>query len=341
MKRLLLGLVAAGALAAAGYHVMNQQDPPPARPVQAIESLGVGALGRVEPASRIRRLGAPGGMNVTRLGRLLVEEGATVTEHQLLAELADAPQKDAQTARALAALAEAEARLALTRAAGRAEERRAQQARLAALRAAEESARREADRADRLVPSGAGGAAEAERRRFAAIRATAEVAEAEAELARLQSPRPEDLSVAEAQRDAARAAHQAAEAEAELSRIRAPLSGTVLHLYARPGDLLGNDGLLDMADLTRIDVVADVYETDLPRLRLGQRAEIQIPGSATRLDATLREIGWQVRRTTQAGTDPVAAVDARTVPVRLALDAAGIALLGRRSNMQVQVAIRP
>ncbi|WP_419897268.1 efflux RND transporter periplasmic adaptor subunit [Roseomonas sp. USHLN139] len=341
MKRLVLGLVVAGALAGGGYYLMNQQDPPPPRAALPVASLGVGALGRVEPMSRIRRLGAPGGMNVTRLDRLLVEEGATVEADQLLAELADAAQKDAQTARAAAALAEAEARLALTRAAGRAEERRAQQARLTALRAAEESARREADRADRLVPSGAGGAAEAERRRFAAIRATAEVAEAEAELARLQSPRPEDLAVAEAQRDAARAAHAAAAAEAELSRIRAPIAGTILHLYARPGDLLGNDGLLDMADLTRIDVVADVYETDLPRLRLGQAAEIQIPGNPQRLTATVREIGWQVRRTTQAGTDPVAAVDARTVPVRLALDAEGVALLGRRSNMQVQVAIRP
>ncbi len=337
----MLGLIAAGAVAVAGYYVANREDPAPTRAVQPVEALGVGALGRVEPATRIRRLGAPGGMNVTRLSRLLVEEGAAVTEHQLLAELADAPQKDAQTARAAAALAEAEARLALARAAGRAEERRAQQARLAALRAAEESARREADRADRLVPSGAGGVAEAERRRFAAIRATAEVAEAEAELARLQSPRPEDLAVAEAQRDAARAAHQAAEAEAELSRIRAPIAGTILLLHARPGDLLGNDGLLDMADLTRIDVVADVYETDLPRLRLGQSAEVQIPGSPGRLNATVREIGWLVRRTTQAGTDPVAAVDARTVPVRLALDAAGIAALGRRANMQVQVAIRP
>ncbi|MCQ4162634.1 biotin/lipoyl-binding protein, partial [Roseomonas sp. GC11] len=73
-------------------------------------ALGVGALGRIEPASRIRRLAAPGGMNVTRLGRLLVEEGQAVAEGQLLAELADAAQKDAQAARAAAALAEAEAR---------------------------------------------------------------------------------------------------------------------------------------------------------------------------------------------------------------------------------------
>jgi HlyD family secretion protein len=53
------------------------------------------------------------------------------------------------------------------------------------------------------------------------------------------------------------------------------------------------------------------------------------------------QIGWQVRRSLQATTDPVAAVDARTVEVRLALDAAGAEVVRRRSNMQVQVAIRP
>ncbi|WBV44745.1 efflux RND transporter periplasmic adaptor subunit [Pseudoroseomonas cervicalis] len=302
---------------------------------------GVGALGRVEPASRIRRIGAPGGMNVTRLGRLLVEEGQRVAEGALLAELADAPQKEAQRQRAAAALAEAEARLALVQAAARPEEITAQQARLAGLRAEAENARREASRARSLVPSGAGGQAEAERRRFAALRAEAAQAEAEAELARLQSPRPEDVAVARAQRDAASAELRAAEAELELARMRAPIAGTILTLYVRPGDPVGNDGLLDMADLERMDVVADVYETDLPRLRLGQRAEVLVPGHPERLGATLREIGWQVRRTTQAGTDPVAAVDARTVPVRLTLDAEGVALLARRSNMQVQVAIRP
>ena len=129
--------------------------------------------------------------------------------------------------------------------------------------------------------------------------------------------------------------------DAALARVTAPIAGTILKIYARPGDQVGADGLLDLADLSRLDVVADVYETDLARLRVGAPAEVLVPGEAQRFPATVREIGWQVRRTTQAGTDPVAAVDARTVEVRLSLDEAGRAALERRSNMQVQVAIRP
>lgn len=341
--RILAGL-AALAVAAGGYAVLTQGEATrPAAPVAAAPAapLGVGALGRVEPASRIRRLTQPGGMAVTRLDRLLVEEGAEVAQGQLLAEFADAAQKDAAVAQAMAAVAEYRASLDRIRAAGRPTEIDAQRARIAALRAQEELALREAERSDRLVPTGAGAVAQADRNRAVAVRLTAERHQAEADLETLLSSRPEDIALAEARLAAAAAALAKARADAELSRVRAPFAGTVLRIVARPGDQVGNDGLLEIGDLTRMDIVADVYETDLPRLRLGATAEVVVPGEPRRFSATLREIGWTVRRQTQANTDPVAAVDSRTVEVRLALDQAGSEALRRRSNMQVQVAIRP
>ncbi|MCA3415572.1 MAG: efflux RND transporter periplasmic adaptor subunit, partial [Roseomonas sp.] len=121
----------------------------------------------------------------------------------------------------------------------------------------------------------------------------------------------------------------------------APIAGTVLRIFVRPGDQVGADGVLEIADLSRLEVVADVYETDLPRVRLGAAGEVVVPGEAQRFAARVSDIGWTVRRQTQASNDPVAAVDARTVEVRLTLEEAGAAALRRRSNMQVQVAIRP
>jgi HlyD family secretion protein len=280
-------------------------------------------------------------MAITRVERLLVEEGAEVAAGQLLAEFSDAAQKDAAAAQAEAAAAEAQALLAKMQAGGRPSEIAAQRARIAALAAAEEINRRDAVRSETLVPGGAGTVAGAERARFAAMRSTAERAEAEAALETLAGPRPEDLAAAQARAAQAEAAARKARADAALTRVLAPIAGTVLKIYARPGDQVGNDGLLELADLSRIDVVADVYETDLARLRLGAPAEVIVPGDGTRYAAVLSEIGWQVRRTTQAGTDPVAAVDARTVEVRLTLAPDGAAALRRRTNMQVQVAIRP
>lgn len=338
-------LLAAILLAAAGGAALSWVRPGaathPAEAPAALAPIGVGALGRVEPASRVRRLNQAGGMNVTRLASLFVAEGDLVTAGQVVAEFADASQKDAAVAQAEAALRQSAAMLARIRAAGRAEEIEAQRARVQALRAAETSLLHDAARSDTLAPSGATSVAAAERSRFAASRATAERAEATATLQKLMTPREEDLTVAEAELAAAQASLHKAQADATLSRVTAPIAGTILKIYARPGDQVGGDGLLDMADLSRLDVVADVYETDLPRLRQGARAEILVPGDPHRYPATVHEIGWLVRRTTEAGTDPVAAVDARTVEVRLALGEAGRLALMRRINMQVQVSIRP
>lgn len=346
MKRPVLLAVVLGAAALGGAWLMMGQGAPPPEPAPARaatlpEAMGVGALGRIEPASRIRRLNQPGGMNVSRLSALHVEEGQEVTEGQLLAEFADVAQKDAAIAQARGQLEEQRAALARTREAARPSEREAQRARIDSLAAQVELARREAARATRLVPSGAGAEAAAERARFSLARLEAERAQAEADFTTLSAARPEDVALAEARVAVAEATLAKAEADAELSRVRAPIAGTILRVFARPGDQVGSDGLMEMADLSRMEVVADVFETDIPRLRLGASAEIIVPGEARRLPATLSEIGWQVRRTTQAGTDPVAAVDARTVEVRLTLSEEAAALVRRRSNMQVQVAIRP
>ena len=119
------------------------------------------------------------------------------------------------------------------------------------------------------------------------------------------------------------------------------MAGKILKIYAHPGDLVGAEGLLDLADLSAIDVVADVYETDLPRVHIGQSADVIVPGVTTRYTAKVQRIGWLVRHAVEANTDPVAAVDARTVEVRLTLDAGGARDLGHRINMQVQVALQP
>ncbi len=332
-------VVAVLAAGAAWWQGRAPAAPPP--PEVAAEPVGVGALGRIEPTSRIRKLAPPGGFAVNRVDQLLVEEGQSVAAGQILARFADAAQKDAAVAQAEAALAEARASLARVRAAGRPSEIAAQRAHIAALAAAEEIARRNSVRSDRLVPSGAETAAAGERNRFLAARTAAERAEAEAQLETLLRPRPEDLAVAEAQVASAEAELEHARADAAMSRVVAPIAGTVLKIYARPGDQVGSDGLLDLADVDQLDVVADVFETDLPRLRVGAAAEVIVPGEPHRFAATVRELGWQVRRTTQAGTDPVAAVDSRTVEVRLTLAEDGRAALRQRLNMQVQVAIRP
>jgi HlyD family secretion protein len=347
---LLVGLIAVGGLAGAfdlvpGVRVALAFDAATKGAANRVEPIaapaGVGALGRVEPASRVRRLAPPSTVSMNRVDRLLVEEGDDVTEGQVLAEFADAAEKQASVALADAALAEAQTELARIRAAGRPEDVAAQRERIASLRFQEVMARSDAARADTLVPSGAGARAVAERADAAANRAAAELREAEARLASLSTPRQEDIAVAEAKLQTAQAACAKARAVAALALVRAPISGKILKIHARPGDLVGSDGLLELASIDQLEVVADVYETDLPRLRIGAGADVMVPGTTTRYPAEVREIGWLVKRALQAGTDPTAAVDGRTVEVRLRLGAEGTSGLRQRVHSQVHVAIQP
>ena len=342
LTTLLLGLVVG--TAALGFDSWSKSAPITEVTVstpQVSEPPGVGALGRVAPSSRIRRIAPPGGLAMNRVDRLLVHEGDRVTAGQVLAEFADAPSKDAAVLQAEAAVAEAQTALARIKAGGRPSEIEAWRARIDSLRAQEDIAQRDAARAQELVPSGAGARAVAERDRAAAERAVADRHEAEARLTTLVEARPEDVAYGEAQLQTAIAQLAKARADASLTRVFAPIAGTIVKIYAHPGELVDQAGLLDLADLDQLDVVADVYETDLPRVRVGSAAEIIVPGDTKRYDATVRDIGWVVQHKTTAGVDPIAEVDSRTSEVRLTLGDAGRAALGHRINMQVQVAIRP
>src|SRR5690242_764726 len=76
------------------------------------EPVGVGALGRVVPESRVRRLAPPATITMNRVDRLLVTEGENVEAGQLLGEFADAAEKRAAVAQADAQVDEAGAELA-------------------------------------------------------------------------------------------------------------------------------------------------------------------------------------------------------------------------------------
>jgi HlyD family secretion protein len=313
----------------------------PASDQPIAEPAGVGALGRVDPVSRVRRLAPPATVTMNRVERLFVKQGDNVTAGQVLAEFADAPQKRAAVAQADAQVAEAMTELQRVIAAARPEDIVAQRERIASLHYQVKITQADADRADALVPSGAGARAVAERADAAANRAAAELREAEARLTSLTSARPEDIAVAQAKVRSAEAGSERARADAALCEVLAPISGKILKIYAQPGDLVGPEGLLELADLDRMEVVADVYETDLSRVRIGAQADVSVPGTTLHYSAEVREISRLVKRELQAGTDPTAAVDGRTVEVRLALDPAGSRDLSQRVNSRVQVAIHP
>jgi HlyD family secretion protein len=83
--------------------------------------------------------------------------------------------------------------------------------------------------------------------------------------------------------------------------------------------------------------IAEVYETDISRVKVGQGATISSRAIGRPLGGTVERIRQQVRKQDQFGTDPAARKDARIVEVEVRLDDSAPA--AALSNLQVEVLI--
>lgn len=87
------------------------------------------------------------------------------------------------------------------------------------------------------------------------------------------------------------AAVAAAKAQLDLTQlqmgdavVRAPLSGTIAKRYVQPGEKVGFDApLLAIVDLAQVEVQAQAPVSDVPRIRTGMAANVEIEGLAGRV----------------------------------------------------------
>ena len=121
------------------------------------------------------------------------------------------------------------------------------------------------------------------------------------------------------------------EARAQLVRVGtdlantelvAPIDGTVLRIHARVGERPGEKGILELADSDRMEAVLEVYESDVERVRIGQRAQISSEngGFSGSISGRVSRVSPQVRQRQVLSTDPTSDADARIVEVRVGLD---------------------
>jgi len=105
-------------------------------------------------------------------------------------------------------------------------------------------------------------------------------------------------------------------------QLVAPFSGTVLEIFARPGERPESIGVLSLARSDQMEAVLEVYESDIGRVRLGQQVLLQSEngGFDGELAGRVRRIDGQVQRREVLSTDPTADADARVVEVYVSLD---------------------
>jgi HlyD family secretion protein len=166
-----------------------------------------------------------------------------------------------------------------------------------------------------------------------------QVLEAEATLTQIAEVRPVDVNLAQAQVARALAGVKRAEAEKDLALVRSPQDGRVLKIHTRNGETVGNKGIISLGQTQRMVAVAEVYELDISRIRIGQIASVTSKNNAFPeiLRGKVSEVGLEINKQDVLNTDPAAKFDVRVVEVRVLLDADSSRRVAGLTNLSVQV----
>ena len=123
--------------------------------------------------------------------------------------------------------------------------------------------------------------------------------------------------------------------------MRSPIAGQVLEVHTQAGEVVGANGILSIGRTDSMYVTAEVYETDVGRLQLDQKAMIasEYGGFSGELTGTVEEIGLQINRNSLFDPNPSARSDVRVIEVKIRLSPEDSERVKTLTNLQVRVRI--
>ncbi|NET04851.1 MAG: ABC exporter membrane fusion protein [Merismopedia sp. SIO2A8] len=369
------GAIAVGilGLGIAKLTTLNQAQLSSKTPTEAAAPLpkrvAVVALGRLEPQGEVIRVS---GLSGERISKLQVSEGDLVATGEVLAYLESYEERLAERDFAASQLAEAQAKLQAETTYGRAKiqeatthiqqierpttfEIAAQQATVRQLEAELALANEDWRRFEDLYSEGAITKQELDQQRTKARETQEQLNNAQATLIRLEQARDTDLRYAQTQLHSAHADLNLAQVEVALGSaqknlklaqtrlertiIKSPTAGRILTIFTKAGEAIDSEGILDLGDTTQMYAVAEVYETDVGLVKMGQPVTVTSRNGAfaETLTGEVAEIGWQIFKNDVLDDDPAADADARVVEVKIRLDESEP--VERLTNLQVDVRI--
>lgn len=299
------------------------------------------ALGRIIPFGDVISVATPSGAGDARIAEVRVAVGNVVDAGDILAVLDNLPQLQSALSSAEAAVRVREATLAQTRASNRASLGEAQ-ASLERAQAVAAAAQVDLDRTTSLLERGVTTRAQFDQILATATQAERDVERAVATLSRYATDSETvqaDIAVAEANLDAARSDLARATQDLDSAYVRAPERGTVLDINVRAGERPPNDGIIDLGDTSRMTVVAEVYQTLIGRVTIGDPVTVSAQALSQDLTGIVSAIGLEIGRQTITSDDPATNTDARVVDVIVVLDAASSELARGFTNLEAVVRI--
>ena len=352
-------------------------DRKPAQPVPSTPiAKKVTALGRLEPQAEVIRVSAPLTLDGDRISQLLVQQGDRVEKGQAIAILDSRDRLQVALEQAKEQVKVAKSRLAQVKAGAKSGEISAQKAEITRLEAELEgevatqkaaiaryqaevnNARAEYDRFQMLYREGAESASKLDNKRLiletaraqlnqatAAQKRTVEtlqeqLKQAKATLNQIAEVRPVDVQAAQTEVDRAVTEVKRAQTELNLAYIRSPIAGQILKIHTRPGEKISDSGIADLGQTSQMAVVAEVYQTDIGKVKPGQNAVITSQAFPGELQGIVTEIGLQVSRQNVFSNQPGENLDRRVVEVKIRLNPEDSKRVAGLTNLQVQVAIR-
>ncbi|MEM8614545.1 MAG: HlyD family efflux transporter periplasmic adaptor subunit [Cyanobacteria bacterium P01_H01_bin.105] len=346
-----------------------------------VEIESVVALGRIEPKGEVIRLSVSNAAD-SRVNEIRVSEGDWVEAQQVIAVLqgAERRQADVQAAHALVRQRQAEltqqqtgdvkpaeieaqeatvARLtaqlsaqtrqreaSITRAQATLQESQLNYERYQQLTTVGATSRSELDVAQRDYETAQADLALTMAEKEETSRTLrAQIIEAQSQLVELTQVKPEDVAIATAQLDQAKI--QVAQRQADLDDVlvRSPVAGQILKINTQVGEQVNTqEGIVELAQTDQMMVVAEVYETDIRRVKQGQPVQItsEYGGVATELSGTVEQIGLQIGKANfgeSQQANPIQDVNARVVMVKVRLDTEASDQVAALTGMQVRVVI--
>ena len=326
----------------------------------------ISALGRLEPQGEVVKVASPSALGTSRILKLMVKEGDTVKQGQVIAILDSYDRSAVALLQAQRQAQESDLNVARVRAgskngdivaqAGNVEAARANANALEInalrLKAELDIARTEYKRFEDLKRDGAISDSLLDAYKLKVItlegqllqaqqqiqQAIFQLKQSEGLLASVSEVRPTDIQFAEAQLQTARVNIGKAEVELDLAQLRAPIDGQVLKINSKTGEVVSQtNGVVDLGNTSQMYVVAEIYETDIGKIKVGQTATIESEAFEGLITGKVERIGLRIAKNDVLGTDPAAKTDVRIIEVKIKLDDSQ--KVSGLTNLQVRVKI--
>ena len=166
-----------------------------------------------------------------------------------------------------------------------------------------------------------------------------QVKESQFTLNKIAEVRPVDVMSAETDVNSAIASLKRAEANLTQAYIKSPQDGQIYQIYARPGEVVGINGIADLGKTSQMYGVVEIYQNNINKVRVGQKVKITSNSLPGELQGTIERVGIQVKRQNTINADPSSNIDDRVVEVHAILDPESSKMAANFTNLQIQAVI--